>query len=70
MVPVKSGEIRKSLNLKRTQVACEARMQAGVLTWIKTRRYLPYDSQIEKIEAVYRKHGWKGETETLLKEVF
>jgi len=69
MVPVKSGKIRESLNLNRAQVAREAKMQAGVLTWIETGRYLPYQSQIEKIAAVYRKHGWEGETEMLLEEV-
>lgn len=44
-------------------------MQPGVLTWIETGRYIPYDSQIEKIAEVYRRHGWRGETKSLLEEV-
>jgi hypothetical protein len=35
-------------------------MSPGVLTWIETGRYIPYDSQIEKIANAYRRHGWKG----------
>ena len=53
MIPVRSGKIRESLNLNRAQVAREARMQAGVLTWIETGRYLPYDSQIEKLQQFF-----------------
>ena len=41
----------------------------NVLTWIETGRYIPYDSQIEKIANVYRRHGWKGTTDELLEEV-
>lgn len=69
MVPVRSKGVRESLNLKRVQVAREANMQPGVLTWIETGRYIPYDSQIEKIANVYRRHGWKGTTDELLEEV-
>lgn len=69
MVPVKSGEVRESLNLNRSQVAREAKMQPGVLTWIETGRFIPYESQIEKIAAVYRNHGWVGDTESLLEQV-
>ena len=69
MIPVMAGKIRDSLHLRRAQVAREAKMQPGVLTWIETGRYIPYQSQLEKIAAVYRSHGWTGETASLLDEV-
>ncbi len=69
MVPVRSKGVRKSLNLKRAQVAREAKMQPGVLTWIEEGCFIPYDSQLEKIAGVYRRHGWEGTTDELLEEV-
>lgn len=69
MIPVQGKTVRESLNLKRAQVAREAKMQPGVLTWIEEGRFIPYDSQIEKIAGVYRRHGWKGTTDELLEEV-
>lgn len=44
-------------------------MQPGVLTWIEEGRFIPYDSQLEKIAGVYRRHGWEGTTDELLEEV-
>ena len=69
MVPVAVGKVRRELNLNRSQLAREAGMQPGVIGWIETGRYYPYDTQLEKIASVFRKHGWTGETETLLEEV-
>lgn len=69
MIPVRSMHVREELKLRKADVAREANMQPGVLTWIETGRYIPYDSQIEKIANVYRRHGWKGATEELLEEV-
>ena len=69
MVPVYGRHVRESLKLKRAQVAREAKMQPGVLAWIEDGRFIPYDSQIEKIAGVYRKHGWEGTTSELLEEV-
>lgn len=69
MVPVHSMRVRESLKLRKADVAREENMQPGVLTWIEMGRFIPYDSQIEKIANVYRRHGWKGDTEDLLEEV-
>ena len=69
MIPVRGRDVRESLNIKRAQVAREAKMQPGVLTWIEEGRFIPYDSQLQKIADVYRRHGWKGENEDLLEEV-
>ncbi len=69
MIPVRTKDIRESLHLKRAQVAREANMQAGVVGWIEEGRFVPYETQIEKIAKVFRKHGWDGETEELLEEV-
>ena len=69
MIPVRSMHVRESLKLRKVDVAREANMQPGVLTWIETGRFIPYDSQIEKIANVYRRHGWKGTTDELLEEV-
>lgn len=44
-------------------------MQAGVVGWIEEDRFVPYETQIEKIAGVFRKHGWNGETKELLEEV-
>lgn len=69
MISVHSMHVRESLKLRKADVAREANMQLGVLTWIETGRHIPYDSQIEKIANVYRRHGWKGTTDELLEEV-
>ncbi|MDI9590829.1 MAG: hypothetical protein QM302_07330 [Acidobacteriota bacterium] len=69
MVPVHSMRVRESLKLRKADVAREANTQPGILTWIEAGRFIPYDSQIEKIASVYRRHGWKGATEDLLEEV-
>lgn len=69
MVPVKSGVVRESLNMRRAELAREAEMQPGVITWIETGRFIPYDNQIEKIAKVFRSRGWKGDTASLLDEV-
>lgn len=69
MIPLRSKEIRESLGLNRAQAAREARMQPGVLSWIEEGRFIPYDSQIEKIASVYRRYGWVGTTDELLGEI-
>lgn len=69
MIPVRSIHVRESLKLRKEDVAREANMQSGVLTWIEMGRYIPDDSQIEKIANVYRRHSWRGETDELLEEV-
>ncbi|WP_417118868.1 helix-turn-helix domain-containing protein [Olsenella phocaeensis] len=69
MVPVRSGMVRESLNMRRAELAREVEMQPGVITWIETGRFIPYDNQIEKIAKVYRSRGWRGETSSLLDEI-
>lgn len=69
MIPVRSGMVRKSLNMRRAELARGAGMQPGIIAWIETGRFVPYDNQIEKIATVYRSRGWKGETSSLLDEI-
>lgn len=68
MVPVRSGKVREALGIRRAELAYEAGMQPGMIAWIETGRFVPYESQLEKIAAVFRKHGWAGEVSTLLDE--
>lgn len=69
MKPVKAATVRTGLGLTRAAVAREAQMQAGVLAWIESGRFIPYSSQLNKVATVFRNHGWKGDAMELLEEV-
>lgn len=49
--PVVMEQVRRERGMTRAAVARAANMQAGVITWIETGRYIPYDSQLQKIAA-------------------
>lgn len=49
--PVAMGRVRAQCGMTRAALARAANMQAGVITWIETGRYIPYDSQLQKIAA-------------------
>lgn len=41
-------------------------MQAGMIAWIETGRFVPYESQLDKIADAL---GWKGDPTKLFEEV-
>lgn len=41
-------------------------MQAGVVSWVETGRFIPYDSQLLKLAAAL---DWRGDPHELLEEV-
>lgn len=61
---LKSERIKRGWN--RAQLARAARMQAGTIAWIETGRFVPYQSQLEKIADAL---GWEGDPAELFEEV-
>ena len=49
MVPVAMKAIRESRGMTKAQLARETKMQAGLIGWIETGRFIPYDSQLQNI---------------------
>lgn len=52
LTPVRMREVRKSQKKTYADLARATGMQAGVISWIETGRFIPYESQLEKIAAV------------------
>lgn len=48
------------------QLARAAKMQAGTIAWIETGRFVPYESQLDKIADAL---GWEGDPSELFEEV-
>ena len=61
--------VRESFGLTKTQLARKARLQPGMLMWIETGRFIPYESQVEKIVNAFRSLGWSGDVDELFEEV-
>ena len=57
--------LRKEQRLTRSELARKAEMQPTVITWIETGRFIPYDTQLEKIAVVL---GWKSDIHKLIEE--
>ena len=49
MTPVAMKNIRESRGMTKAQLARETKMQAGLIGWIETGRFIPYDSQLQNI---------------------
>lgn len=49
MIPIKLSAIREERGWKRSDLARKTGMQAGMISWIETGRFIPYESQIAKI---------------------
>lgn len=47
--PVAMGQVRAARGMTRADLARAAKMQAGTITWIEDGRFIPYDSQLEKL---------------------
>lgn len=43
---------RREIGISRSELARRAKMQPGVIGWIETGRFNPYDSQLEKLAEV------------------
>lgn len=66
MKPVILGQVRRERGMSKAELARAARMQAGVVAWVEDGRYIPYESQLQKLAAALE---WKGEPIELLEEV-
>lgn len=51
--------------MNRSELARAAKMQAGVIAWIETGRFIPYESQLNKIADAL---GWEGDPSELFEE--
>ena len=57
---------RKKKGMSRAELARAATMQAGMIAWIETGRFIPYEKQARKIADALE---WKGELSELFGEV-
>jgi transcriptional regulator with XRE-family HTH domain len=57
---------REAKGMNRSQLARAAKMQAGTIAWIETGRFVPYESQLDKIADAL---GWEGDPSELFEEV-
>ncbi|MCL2745897.1 MAG: helix-turn-helix domain-containing protein [Coriobacteriia bacterium] len=57
-------KVRRERGMTKTDVARKAKIQQGLLGWIESGRFTPYDSQLEKIAAALE---WDGDPRELLK---
>ena len=69
LTPTRLASVREALGLSRSQVAREGNLQQGTVSWIEKGRFVPYESQAEKIVGVLRAHGWAGDETTLFEKV-
>ena len=51
MNPVALKRIRESQGLTKAQLARKTNMQAGMIGWIESGRFIPYESQLNNIAA-------------------
>lgn len=57
---------REQLSLSKAELARRTGMQQGLIGWIESRRFIPYDSQLAKLAAAL---NWKDDPARLLEEV-
>lgn len=62
----KIEHVRFSKGITKSELARRANMQASVIGWIESGRFIPYESQLNKIAAAL---GWEGDPHELLEEV-
>ena len=58
-------QIRKKQGKTKADLARAAEMQQSVIGWIESGRFVPYDSQLEKIAAALE---WDGDIHKLMME--
>lgn len=58
--------LRFKHGLTKAELARRAKMQEGVIGWIESGRFKPYDSQLTKIAKAL---DWAGDPRELLEEV-
>lgn len=59
-------QIREEKGMNKSDVARKTGIQQGVIGWIESCRFIPYDSQLKKIANAL---DWDGDPQELLKEV-
>jgi len=50
--PTAMKTIREQRGMTKSHLARKAEMQAGMITWIESGRFVPYESQLKKIAGV------------------
>lgn len=51
MIPVKMKAYREAKNWSKAELARRATMQPNMIGWIECGRFIPFDSQLEKLAA-------------------
>lgn len=59
-------KLRQERGMNKAKLARATGMQQGTIGWIESGRFIPYDSQLEKIATALE---WDGDLHDLLKEV-
>ena len=59
-------KLRVEKGWSKAALARKAEIQQGVVGWIESGRYVPYDSQLRKLAKAL---DWQGDPSDLLKEV-
>lgn len=59
-------KIRTNQGLSKSELARRSCVQQGLIGWIESGRFKPYDSQLEKIADAL---GWEKDPRELLEEV-
>ena len=62
----KLEQLRKELGLTKAALARATEMQQGMINWIESGRFVPYESQLRKLAKAL---DWKGDLTDLTKEV-
>lgn len=57
---------REQMSLSKAELARRAGMQQGLIGWIESRRFIPYDSQLAKLAEAL---NWSEDPTGLLEEV-
>lgn len=66
MKPCLLRTVRETSGMSRAELSRKANMQAGVVGWVETGRFIPYDSQLLKLAAAL---DWQGDPHELLEVV-
>lgn len=64
--PIVMGAVLRAKNMSAAELARRASMDRGTVSWILTGRYVPYESQLDKLAAALE---WEGDKYELLEEV-
>lgn len=58
--------LREDKHLSKAELARRAGMQQGIIGWVESGRFKPYESQLQKLACAL---NWQGEPRELMEEV-